>query len=192
MDELCRISEQFQRAADAARSGVPTIVGQAIAHVLVADVRGQFYDGRGPDGQSWAPLKRERPQGGTKPLMNSGVLANSYTAKADPHGVTVGSTHPAAGLHQFGGVVRPVKARALTIPLTKEAARVASPRRFPRPLFVAFGGLVERIGIGKRAKIVKHYVFARSVTVPARPVGFSRQAQNDAAELLLDYYEQVA
>jgi phage gpG-like protein len=96
---------------------------------------------------------------------------------------------PQAALMHFGGLVVPVRAKVLTIPLTREAARCGSPRRFPRPLFVLparagrRGGLAERVG--KRGKVVLHYLFAASVKVPARPwVGFSRATVDDVGRVI--------
>jgi phage gpG-like protein len=191
MNPLQALADDLHATADLLRQGIPDAVQRPVAMVLVADVQDQFYNGHDASGQPFAPLKFPRPAGGNRPLLNQAILANSYTAETDPRGVTVGSSHVAAALHQFGGVIRPVKAKALTIPLTKEASQYGSPRRFPRPLFVAAGGLVERTGQGPRAKLVKHFLFVRSVTVPARPVGFSQQAQDDAAELVADYYTRV-
>lgn len=173
---------------------IPKALQPTIAIMVQADVREQFYGGHGPDGVPFAPLAHRRPQGGSNPLTNFGILANSYHATVDDHGVTLESTAVQAAIHQYGGVIKPTKAKALTIPLTKEAARVGSPRRFPRPLFSLWGGLVESIpatGKGKKPKIVKHYLFCKSVTIPKRSVGFSNKLMEDVGEVLGEYYARA-
>ncbi len=170
---------------------IPAPLHSTIQIMVQADVREQFYGGHGPDGVAFAPLKYARPQGGTNPLTNFGVLANSYHATVDDKGVTLESTAVQAAIHQYGGVIRPVNAKALTIPLTKEAARVGSPRRFPRPLFSLWGGLVESIpskAKGKPPKIVKHFLFCKSVTIPKRSVGFSNKLMEDVGEVVTDFW----
>ncbi len=173
-------------------AGVPAALFQPLGMLFQADVRRQFYSGHDAAGNPWRKLKHPRPAGGDKPLLNTGILANSYVAAADARGVSVSSTHPGAALHQNGGIVRPTKAKVLTIPMTREATRYGSPRRFPRKLFSRPGGkgLYESIpGEGRRkAKLVLHYLFASEVEVPARPVGFSERAQGEAAEMLAEHY----
>lgn len=174
-------------AAELAVGTFPQSLYPAASIVLVADVRQQFYGSHDERGQPWRDLKYPRPQGGRKPLLNQAILANSYTADPDPKGIIVSSAHVGARVHQEGAIIRPVRAKALTIPLTKEATRYG-PRRFPRPLFAAPGGLYERKGTGKRAKLIRHYLFARKVVIPARPVGFSDDAIEQVGDLLLDFY----
>lgn len=176
-------------AADLAVGPFPPSLYPAASIVLVADVRKQFYGGHDERGQPWRVLKFPRPQGGNRPLLNTAILANSYQADPDPKGIIVSSAHASARVHQDGAIIRPVRAKALTIPLTKEATRYGA-RRFPRPLFSFPGGagLYERKGKGKKAKLIRHYLFCSKVVVPARPVGFSDDAVEQVGDLLLDFY----
>lgn len=174
-------------AAELAVGTFPQSLYPAAATVLVGDVRRQFYTGQNERGQPWPDLKFPRPQGGNRPLLNTGILANSYTADPEPNGLIVSSVHASARVHQQGAIIRPVRAKALTIPLTKEAARYG-PRRFPRQLICLPGGLYEKKGQGRRAKLIRHYLFARKVEIPARSVGFSDDAVEQVGDLLLDYY----
>ncbi|QEL18306.1 phage virion morphogenesis protein [Limnoglobus roseus] len=185
-------SARLAAAAGAVQRGVPEPLFKPLGLLFQADVRRQFYTGVGPTGVPFQALARPRPDGSDKPLMNQGLLANSYVAEVTAAGVVVASAHPGAALHQLGGVIRPVRAKALTLPLTREAVRYGSPRRFPRPLFVRGGCLCEWQGTGRDRVLVRHYRFAAEVTVPARPVGFTEAALSDAAEMLADYYLSMA
>lgn len=176
-------------------------LGRKVAVIMQADVKEQFYGSHDEQGNPWVPLKFPRPAGGNKPLLSTGILANSYHAYPDPHGVTVASTHQGAALHQNGGVVRPVKAKALAIPLTKEAGRVSSPRNFPEPLFLVrpkrkkhaylIGRQVKKTRGKKKPPLTFHYILVAKATIPARPVGLSDDAIQAAAEVILDDYTRA-
>lgn len=109
--------------------------------LMIADVKENFDKSAGPDGTPWKPLKFPRPRGGNKPLLDTGMLRASVTGgspefRADTglNYVSIGTVRPGANLMHAGGTVVPTKAKALAIPLTKDAVRAGSPRRFPRPL----------------------------------------------------------
>lgn len=110
-----------------------TPIWPIVAQMAVSDVRKNFQEGHAPDGRPWKPLAHGRAGqgGGALPLRDNGVLLASITGKAIGNGIAVGTNVVYAALHQFGGVVRPKKAKFLAIPLTKEAKRAGSPRKFP-------------------------------------------------------------
>lgn len=112
---------------------IPPPLGRQLVQIMVSDIKGRFSSGTDPQGQSWVPLKYPRPTGGDKPLRDTGVLMASFSGRFSADTVTVGTTHPGAALHNFGGVVR-AKSKMLAIPLTKEARRSGGPRRFGRTL----------------------------------------------------------
>lgn len=174
-------------AGGAIQAGVPQALYQPLGVLFQADVRQQFYTGVGSGGVAFQRLRHARPNGGDKPLLNTGILANSYVAAVDPRGVEVSSSHPGAAVHQAGAVIRPVRAKALTIPLTTEAMRYG-PRRFPRKLFPVGRFLCEGVGEGKERRLIRHYLFAAEVTVPARPVDLSDRAIGEATETLVEYW----
>jgi phage gpG-like protein len=174
------------RSTSESLRGIPQPLQQPLAMLFQADVRQQFYGSHDERGVPWSPLGRPRPQGGSKPLLNTGILANSYTAGIANGGVEVSSTHPGAALHQNGGIVRPKTAKALALPQTPEAARYPSPRRFPRKLFTRQGGRGLYESVGK--KLTMHYLFAAFVKIMARPVGFSQRAIDEAGEMLAEYW----
>jgi|UniRef100_A0A7C3IJC6 phage gpG-like protein len=69
---------------------------------------------QGPWAQN-APLTAAVKQG-NKPLRDRGQLLASITYRAEPGKVVVGTNHPAAELLHNGGVVRPVRSKALALP----------------------------------------------------------------------------
>lgn len=73
-----------------------------------------------------------------------------------------------AAIHQFGGVIKPVHAKALAIPLTPEA-RSKSPRDMPGLFVVKKGDKVTLCSEDKGGKVKAQYALVKSVTIPARP-----------------------
>ncbi|NBC46822.1 MAG: phage virion morphogenesis protein [Gammaproteobacteria bacterium] len=65
-----------------------------------------FRAGQAPDGTPWAPLSpvtvARRRQGSSSPLRDTGVLQNSFNARADRTSVEYGTADKRAGTHQFG------------------------------------------------------------------------------------------
>lgn len=158
-------------------------LGREIAQIAVSDVKRRFATGTAPDGTRWRPLKFARPNGGNQPLRDTGQLMASITGEHKPTEVTVGTNRQGAALHHFGGTVKPKKAKVLTIPLTPEAKRAGSPRRFvrregdPRPLFARLIG----------AKMVGHFLCVPKVVVPARPfMGLSAEAMDLITRVLAE------
>lgn len=186
-------------AAAFARRPVPT---EVIASVMpqirmlaVAGVKEHFQRGQSPDGTVWLKLKHPRPDGGDRPLEDKGRLKASVRAESQGADLLLTASTPYANLHQFGGVVRPKRAKMLAIPITKEAKRVGSPRanRFPRPLFV----LAKEDGPPTLAESLTdgtvrvHYVLRREVRIPPRPfLGFSRATQEKIERVIQDRVAQ--
>lgn len=190
-----------QLEIDAAKFGerVQVVFLKRAAIAMKADVNENFNTSASPDGAPWAPLRFPRPnsKGGDKPLLNTGLLRASITRTGAGHienltatSVEIGTVRPGANLMHAGGTVVPTKAKALAIPLTKEAYSATvnggGPRKFPRPLFVLWkagaksGALAEVVqkGRGKKKKptLIRHFALVKSVTVPARPfVGFGQR-----------------
>lgn len=182
-------------------SGIASLPDQIAAAVVgtlpAAAVRARggvqqhFQTSTGPDGVPWKPLAHPRPAGGHLPLLDKGLLAASVTAKVDGDEIVLQASHPGARLHQFGGVVYPVRARALAIPISREATKVTGPRSFGRPLQLIPGRsggparLVEP-GRGKGAPKT-HFLLVRSVTVPKRTyLGFSAETLEAISEMFTE------
>lgn len=107
----------------------------AIAQLGVSDVKKHLADSRSPDGRPFAPLAHGRIRGGSAiPLRDRGFLLASINGRVGENGIAVGTNLEYAGIHNFGGTIVPKRTKFLAIPLTIEALRAGSPRRFPRPL----------------------------------------------------------
>lgn len=169
---------------------------------IKADTKEHFANSSGPDGQPWKPLLFKRPnsKGNDKPLRNRGLLMASVTARGQGHIENVGPTEAEVGtnleyaqLQQEGGIVRPTKAKALAIPLTKEAARAGSPRNMPGLFPIRGGGGLfsaaeKGRGKNKRTELTKHFLFAKQATIPARPfLGFSEKLKETCGQIIQDF-----
>lgn len=147
-----------------------------VGTIFVKGSKLRFDAGGDPPG-SWPPTRR----GGTI-LRDTGLFARSVHFRVlDERSVAVGSNRPGANIHQFGGTIRPVKAKALAIPLPGIKGR---PREF-EDTFVRSAKLDEDGGKGKRLGIIFQrigpgkgqvrplFVLMSSVDIPARPfVGY--------------------
>lgn len=172
---------------------------KAIALVLEGHTKANFSDARSPDGIPWKPLVLNRARSmakinkdkfrkvfapGTpiplkaKPLDNYGLLRESFAANHPKNIRNIsgtlleyGTNVEYAALHQYGNVIRPKKAKALTIPLTAEAVNAGRARSFPGGLKLVwpkgkpFGWLVQ----DKGKVSIMHYMLVPKSTVPARP-----------------------
>lgn len=137
-----------------------------------------------PDGTPMRPLAFARPAGGSRPLNDRGLLGASISSLVTGLLVIVGTNRIGCAIHQFGGLIRAIRAKFLTIPLTKEASRVSA-RNFPGTLHavIAKGGqtgvLVDAASGGRgRMKVPgrAQYALVKQVIVPARPyLGFGKR-----------------
>lgn len=165
-------------------------VTRLMAPVAAGEVKQRFGEQRSPDGTAWLPLRNRRPRGGNLALMDTGKLRASISGRAEgTDSIVVGTNIQYAAIHQFGGIIRPRRGRMLAIPLTVEAQRAGSPRRFQRPLSPRVRGnrgvLVEQTPGGRGRA---HYALVRQVTIPARPfLGFSPAFVEKLESLALIY-----
>lgn len=109
-----------------------------------------------------------------RPGLNkiNGGFQKSWSAdvkiRGDQVSVTVDSSHIASKIHQYGGIIRPIRAKALTIPV-HPSARGKAAGDFP-DLFLlrtSKGAFLMRGGRGK-ARPQLMYVLKKSVTIPKR------------------------
>jgi phage gpG-like protein len=97
-----------------------TFFAQAL-ELMRKDIQDNFKNSRSPDGTPWPRLKWRRADGTSKPLMHTLLLYRSATQKGAPghfekatdRVAEIGTSLPQARLHQYGGVVRPKKAKFL-------------------------------------------------------------------------------
>jgi phage virion morphogenesis protein len=81
----------------------------------------RFETETGPDGQRWQPSQRAREEGGLT-LTKSGELRLSIDADSSATEALVGTNKIYAAIHQFGGTIRPQRARALSTPFGPRAS----------------------------------------------------------------------
>jgi phage gpG-like protein len=161
---------------------------------MVADARSNFDQSRGPDGRAWRPMAFPRASGGNKPLRDKGLLMASISGGAGSlnrisgNTVIVGTNRPGAALHQFGGTIRPKRAKFLTVPKTRQAARHRA-RDFPRPLAPIIG----RSGRGgvlvdKASGEVQYALTKGPLAIPARPyLGMGRRLMDKLGQIARDW-----
>src|SRR5260370_7017072 len=142
--ELHELGTWFQNLADGVVQTDFTPAWRRVGVLLGADMKKNFQGQHSPDGTPWQPLKMNRarnPKGTGQILRDRGLLMASAmgrgpnaVSRETPHSLEWGTNVSYAATHQDGATIRPVKGKALAIPLTREAYRVGSPRNFPRPL----------------------------------------------------------
>lgn len=103
-----------------------------------------------PDGRAWAPNRR-----GGIVLTDSGRLARSWTYRAAPDQVEVGSNVVYAAVHQTGATIRPKTGKALRFQVAGRWATVAEVTIPARPI----------LGIGPAERTVVGDVVRRNVLV---------------------------
>lgn len=121
-----------------------------------------------PDNKPWNPLKYRQGQAlrDTGQLLNS-IVSRQFARKTNDE-VAIGTNLIYAPLHNYGGTIRPVKAKMLAIPLRREARRLGSPRKLK-------DGFIQRSQKGNLiifrksgAEIIPMFVLKDQVVIPAR------------------------
>jgi phage gpG-like protein len=69
----------------------------------------------------WKVSRRVQEGGGNRTLIQNGLLLNSISRRFTGFEAIVSTSHPQAAIHNFGGVIRPRNAKALTVPISKLA-----------------------------------------------------------------------
>ena len=153
-----------------------------------------FAKGMGPTGP-WKEGRRAGDQGG-KTLYDTGRLAGSISGQgsliSSDVEVRLGTRVKYARIHQEGGVIKPVNAKWLTVPV--EASRRKKARDY-EDAFVIMGShgplLVRKKGKGKNEKLVILYALKKSVTMPARPyMWFDAGADDRLVAMLAEWVEE--
>ncbi len=190
------ISHQAQRAARnaskaAGRAGDVMADAVEAAAVVGADVIAEAV----VTGQVGIAQENQHPATG----LASGVQGWMVDRSVPLAAIGIPSNHPAHAYGRVqakGGTIFPKNARALAIPISKEAKRHSSPREMedldliPRP---GRPPLLVRQIKGGRARLEVHWVLVRSVVIPAthwltRGVKLAAEDMMDAARDVLREY----
>ena len=103
-------------------------INEAIAqHVISKSVK-RIKDGEIKPPTSPFTLSLRRGKGEGKTLLDTGDLVKSFSYKIEGDRILIGSKLRYARIHQFGGTIKPKKAKTLCIPATKEARRLSKAR----------------------------------------------------------------
>lgn len=114
------------------------------------------------------PTKKE----GGRTLVKRSLLLNSIKFRVEGNTAVISAGNanvPYARIHHEGGVIKPVRAQYLAIPLTAKAA-LYNARDYPGETFISKGIIFENEPGKKKPTAI--YVLKRSVTMPARPYMF--------------------
>lgn len=128
-----------------------------IGVILTRDIKARIRAGQ---------VKPSSKSGGTT-LVRSSKLVNSITFLVSGDQVLVGTNLRYARIHHFGGIIRPIRAQYLAIPLTKAAA-VRRPREWQNT-FVKNGVIWLK---NQDNSLTALYALKKQVTIPARPYMF--------------------
>lgn len=123
-----QFAQAMKRLDDFIKDMTPALRG--IGEYLVGSSQARFQSQTAPDGTAWAPLSQwyrdSKPFNKDKILTLRGYLCSSIHWQVLPDQVLVGSNLEYAAIHQFGGIIRPKRAKAL-----KVGQRIVSQVRIP-------------------------------------------------------------
>jgi phage gpG-like protein len=83
---------------------------RALGEEALNQVQESFAAGRSPYGRKW---KGPSSRPGGQPLRDTGRLMNSFSLRFSPTNFTLSSNVIYAAIHNYGGTIRPVRAKAL-------------------------------------------------------------------------------
>ena len=97
----------------------PQLLFEQVGETLIKIHQDRFARQVSPDGQSWAPLsawyRDQKSQNQDKILTLRGHLSQTLSYNTTQDGLEFGSNRVYAAIHQFGGTIRPKKAKALNV-----------------------------------------------------------------------------
>lgn len=163
--------ERAERAAN------PRPLLDAFGLAMVRSTLKTFREGGRP--KKW-PSSRRAAETGGRTMRHKGELTRSITYNVDGNSVQVGTNLEYARIHQFGGVVRPRKAKALTVPVHAKAygKRAAD---FPDLVYIPRKGKSPMLAMVKARKgrngsmmiaghqVIPYFILMKSVRIHARP-----------------------
>jgi phage virion morphogenesis protein len=110
---------------------------------MVKSTQHRFVEAKDPEGRAWHALnpvyaETKKGPGILRNRAMSGGLMGSITFKVEGTVLRVGSNKKYAAIHQFGGVIRPVTAKALVFRMGGKLVRAGSVKIPARP-YLGFG-----------------------------------------------------
>lgn len=171
-----QVRPALNRLLAAGRNPRPLLL--VLARLGENQTRERFDNQTAPDGNKWLPSKRMEEQGG-KTLTWRGILSGSITSDATIEYAEWGTNMEYGAIHQFGGVIKPVRSKFLAVPITDAARSVPGPRHFPGELVVAQSLKGQWMLLDPDTGDV-HYLLKKSVEIPARPfLGLSARNRDE-------------
>ena len=161
--------ESFQRSIDQIKVPIDKRASlmTKLAAALQRAVQKNFRAGGRPI--PWVRSRRVSEGRGSKTLIRTAILMNSISRRHTGEEATVFTRDLRARIHEFGGVIRPRNAEALTIPIAPEAEGRKA-RSFKDTFLLAREGqpalIMQRVE-GDKPKAL--YVLQKLVRMPARP-----------------------
>ncbi len=128
-----------------------------------------------------------KKDGGRKSLIESRKLFNSITYQIEGNSVKIGSNQKYAKIQNEGGVIKPVNAKYLAIPIHK-AAKAKRPEEFENT-FIAKGVIFLKRSNGKDP--LPLYVLKKQVTIPKTSfLSIQPEDRTPIKHVIETYYEQ--
>jgi len=165
----CKPETVLRALRDATRPVVnPEPLFTALASDLERSVRKNFRAGGRP--LKWQ-VSRWGMQEGRKTLIRRGLLLNSISRRHTGKEATVFTNNPYARIHEFGGVILPKRAKALTVPLSPlaEGKRAGDFDRKQTFLLKRDGKAPVIMLKQEQGEPIALFVLLKSVRIPARP-----------------------
>lgn len=209
---MINFSVNFSKDLDLVASKVEALAGASLRPELELlgkrmqrSTMTRFREQRAPSGAAWPRpsgltlSSRVRGGGGGKVLSDTGALLRSITSRqpvVEGNTVTIGSNLIYAAIHQLGGTIRPKHSKHLAVPVSREAKRAGSARRFlaanSKSGFLFGKKGVYGIGELRGGKRVLHFLLLDEVVVPARPyLGFEEDDRAFISDLLQRRYVRM-
>ena len=175
------------RAAIARHQALAGRAGEAMAESLETAAVAGAEDIRRQLGTGERELVMRNPGSGLAASVQGWMLDRSAPLAA----VGVPANAPAASyaaIHEHGGVIRPKNARALSVPLTREAKQLTSPRRMTTLSFIKRKGKPPLLAeVRKGGKMIAHWVLLAQVTIPA--TNWLSEGARQAGQIMADAFE---
>ncbi len=179
------------------REGVPerlemlfTHAGRSPAKAMKkqsGDARAEVAESFEKEGPGWK--KSRRAEGGGQTLRRTGRLERSITYRPAADSLTIGSSDVRARIHFYGGVIKPKRAKFLTIPYDETVKRPARDYDNTFAILKFMGswvGMIFQKQAGGKLRPLFHLV--KKVVIPARPYFSMKRFRPRVRQRMLEHY----